>query len=108
MEKHQITQEKEFIKIGEVILTEHAIATLENLQEDSNAYINEFLEILGNTVCFLAKTKQHWSGSFATESESLVEQLSFLHGNLKELKRPIENKILSKLEENAKRDWENK
>lgn len=90
------------------VLTQDAIMTLENLQEDSNSYIDDFLAVLGNAVCFLAKTKMHWGGSFVPESESLIEQLSFLHGNLKDLKKPVENKLPTKFEENAKRDWETK
>ena len=108
MEKIQVAQENGVITIGNVVLTKDAIETLYTLQESDNAYINEFLETLGNTVCFLLKTKMHWAGSFVTESEELIDQLAFLHGNFKELKKPVENKIPSKLEENAKRDWETK
>lgn len=106
MEKYQITQENDIITIGNVVLTKDAILTLDNLQEDSNSYINEFLEALGGAVCFLVKTKMYWSGGFVIESEKLIKQLSFLHGNLKELKNPVENP--TKLEENEKRDLETK
>lgn len=108
MEKFQINQGNDIITIGNVVLTKEAISTLETLQEDENAYINELLTAVGDTVCFLAKTKMHWGGSFVTESESLIEQLSFLHGNFKDLKKPVENKPSTKLEENAKRDLETK
>lgn len=108
MQKRQITQENDIITIGNVVLTEDAILTLETLQKSNNAYIKELLAALGDAVCFLAKTKIHWAGSFVTESESLIEQLSFLHGNFKDLKKPVENKPPTKLEENAKRDLETK
>lgn len=57
MEKTQFTQENDIITIGNVVLTKDAIMTLDNLQEDSNAYINEFLEALGSAVCFFGKNQ---------------------------------------------------
>ena len=108
MENFKITQENGIITIGNVVLTEEAINELETLQEDNNAYINEFLHALGDTVCFLVKTKIHWAGSFVVESEELIRQLSFLHGNFKDLKKPVGNEPPSELEKNAKRDWETK
>lgn len=108
MENFKITQGNDIITIDNVVLTEEAISTLERFQEGSNAYLNETLAALGNAVCFLAKTKIHWGGSWVQESESLIEQLSFVHGNLCDLKKPIENKLPQKFDENAKRDFETK
>ena len=108
MEKFKITQENEVLTIDKVVLTEHAIATLENLQEGDNEYIDEFLRVLGDTVCFLLKTKIHWRGDFVTESEELINKLAFLHGNFKDLKKPVKNPPITKLEEQAKKDWETK
>jgi hypothetical protein len=108
MQKHQITQENDIVSIGNVVLTKQAISTLEYLQEESNECIAETLAVLGNAVCFLAKTKMHWGGSWVAESESLIQELSFVHGYLSDLKKPAENKLPSKFEETAKRDHETK
>lgn len=108
MEKQIKILENGNVKIGEVVLTDSALEILDRLQEESNAYINETLAVIGNTVCFLAKTKIHWGGSWVQETESLIEQLSFVHGIFCDLKIPIENKLPQKFEENAKRDFETK
>lgn len=108
MEKTQITQENDLITIGNVILTKDAISTLDDFQQDSNACIKEYLEVLGSAVCFLGKTQIHWAGQFVTESESLITKLSFIHGSLQDLKKPLESEAPSKIQEMGKRDWETK
>lgn len=108
MKKNQITQEDDIVTIGSVVLTKDAILTLDNLQQDSNACIKNYLEVLGSAVCFLGKTKMHWAGKFVTESESLIESLSFIHCSLQDLKKPLESEAPSGIQEMGKRDWETK
>ena len=108
MEKQIKILENGNVKIGEVVLTDSALEILDRLQEESNAYINETLAVLGNAVCFLAKTKIHWAGSWVQESESLIQQLSFVHRIFNDLKVPTENKLPQKFDETATRDFNTK
>ena len=74
--------------IGAVVLTENAIHTIEKLQESSNECIKEYVEALGDAVCYLAKTRYNFGGSYEVESMELIEKLSFIREDLKELKKP--------------------
>jgi len=74
--------------IKNVILTEQALHTIEKLQESSNECIKEYVELLGDAVCYLAKTRYHFGGSYEVESMVLIEKLSYIREDLKDLKKP--------------------
>ena len=86
MEKIQIIQEGDIVKIGSIVLTEYAIEALNKFQEDSNNFLNDYIESLANAVCFFAKTQFDFGRDYQTEAQSLIAKLSFIHNDLRYLK----------------------
>ena len=92
MEKKITIEENQTIQINEVKLTEKAIREIDCIQQDSNGLLNDYINYVSDAVCFLGKTQLHFDDDFLTESQSLVQGLSYIHDFLRYLKTPIDIK----------------
>ena len=101
MEKFQITQENGIVKIGNVVLTKESIETLEKLQDDSYGFLNDYIEALGNTVCFLARTQFHFGVDYEKESQASIADLSLIREDLMCLRNTPKNERPTKIEKAA-------
>ena len=86
MEKIQITKEGGLIKIGSMVLTECAVETLIKFQDDSNKFLDDYIESLAIAVCFFAKTQFDFGRDYQVEAMSLIAKLSFIHSDLRYLR----------------------
>jgi len=91
MQKHQITQENDIIKIGNVVLTKEAISTLETFQEDENGGLKDRIEELAEAVCILATAVEQYNGIHKIPFYNATRNLSYIRDNLKNLAKPFKN-----------------
>jgi hypothetical protein len=79
--------ERKPIEIDGAQLTTAALATLKEWQEDDNNFINSQINLLADTICYLAKTVYNENGS-DQDLKALFFDLSALKDNLQNFRKP--------------------
>lgn len=74
--------------INNVVLTDKAINSLEELQRNDNEYIRDIKEYVADAVCFIGRHFDEIPKDELAKVQALLTNLSFIRERFDELKRP--------------------
>lgn len=95
MEKQEIKiHENGNVQIGDIVLTENALKTLEWFQRENNYNIKQHIEMMAETICLITESVDSIDGVDEKTLYRMATDLSFLRSNLKDFLNPNETDVL--------------